>query len=170
MATPLGLFKLFGNFLPHWPAGWVRDVTGWDPTGIDLDGWLAELDAAAQLFDVRTAVSVDLFDDDPADPKERRLALEGRLALASSALRPGGLPFVLASMPDVEFRVKAMTPAQAARFFVSQGSSGVDLVIEGLPVEILLPVDLVQPHPDDVPAGGGGLDSVGEFTVGELDS
>ncbi len=170
MATPLNFFKLFGDFLSDWPVDRIRDVTGWDPTNIDLNGWLAELNAASRLFDVRTAASVDPFQADPNDPVDRRVGLEARLALEASALRPGGLPFVLSSMPDVEFRVKAMDPAHAAYLFLSQGSSGVDLLLEGLPVEILLPIDLVQPHPEDVPPGGGGEHKVGDFTVGKLDS
>ena len=48
-------------------------------------------------------------------------------------------PLVLRQLPDFGFVLQPNTPAEPARMFVTQSDAGVEVVVEGLPVEIQLP-------------------------------
>ena len=62
-------------------------------------------------------------------------------------------------MPDVEFRIKPYGQSgRSTRLFASVRDAGFELVLEGLPVEIRLPPELVQPHPDE-PGDPSGISS-----------
>ena len=53
---------------------------------------------------------------------------------------PNPAPLVLRQLPDIGFLLQANTLAtRPARMFVTQSDAGVEVIIEGLPVEISLP-------------------------------
>ncbi len=54
-------------------------------------------------------------------------------------------PFVLRTLPDLAFTLQPNSAASPARVFLTQADTGVELVVEALPVEILLPHGLIGP-------------------------
>ena len=167
MAQPLTLFDLFGEptivgAVARWPQ-FVQPITGvignWPPPA--FAEWLAALNNGVTLSDVRTGADGD------------RVAVEAKLSMTTVTTYLEGFPFVISSMPDVEFRVQYATPVEnQVQLFASMSAVGdVELVLERVPVEIRLPPGLIDPHPDpgggvtrravvrdrDLPAGSAGL-------------
>lgn len=161
MTMPLTLFDLFGEanadaVAAIWPTR-VQPFTGfigqWPPPQPAFSQWLAALNNTFALSDVRTGAAND------------RVAVEARLMSTGLAAYPSGFPVVLASMPDVEFRIQYATSAQnQIHLFASQSDGGLELVLERLPVQILLPAGLITPHPDEPD-----LIEIGDFRPGHLD-
>lgn len=161
MTTPLTLFDLFGEssvdgIATIWPTR-VQPFTGligqWPPPQPAFNQWLAALNNTFVLSDVRPGAAND------------RVAIEAKLTSTALAAYPAGFPFVFASMPDVEFRVQYATAAEnQIHLFVSQSDRGLELVLERVPVQILLPAGLITPHSDDP-------DTIefGDFRPGHLD-
>lgn len=58
---------------------------------------------------------------------------------------PDPAPLVLRQLPDFGFVLVANTAAKPARVFATQSNDGVEVVVEGLPVEIQLPNGLLGP-------------------------
>jgi hypothetical protein len=145
MASEAKLFDLFGEFTARWPSAVQRLVGVLGPGSDDpnLAVWLAALNSGTQVKNARVGAASD------------RVALEAQLtfdnAQATYAGVPDAFPFVLASMPDVEFRIQTLVAPKFVQFFASASDRGVELVLEGLPVEIRLPSGLIQP-PDLDPA------------------
>ena len=155
------LFDLFGDPGPLWPADRVHEHTGHEVGGPGpVAAWLGRLNTSVTVRNVRTGARAD------------RVSVEADLSAPSFNGHTEGWPFVIASMPDVEFRIKASpNPAAPVKLFASAGDSGFELVLEGLPVEIRLPDGLIEPHPDEIGAPDGSLEvTVGDpFTPGRLD-
>ena len=161
MTMPLTLFDLFGEanvdaVAAVWPTR-VQPFTGfigqWPPPQPAFSQWLAALNNTFALSDVRTGAAND------------RVAVEARLTPTGLAAYPAGFPFVLSSMPDVEFRVQYATPAQnQIHLFASQSDRGLELVLERVPVQILLPAGLITPHPGEPDTA-----EIGDFRPGHLD-
>jgi hypothetical protein len=161
MTMPLTLFDLFGEanadaVAAIWPTR-VQPFTGligqWPPPQPAFSQWLAALNNAFALSDVGTGAAND------------RVAVEAKLTSTGLATYPAGFPFVLSSMPDVEFRVQYATPADnQIQLFASQSDRGLELVLERVPVQILLPAGLITPHPDEPDTI-----EIGDFRPGHLD-
>lgn len=154
------LFDLFGDPGALWPADRVHEHPGHeagDPSSVAA--WLGRLNVAVAVRNVRTGAGPD------------RVSVEADLNATTFAGDPEGWPFVIASMPDVEFRIKPFTASgPAAKLFASAGDSGFELVLEALPVEIRLPAGLIAPHPDEPGAPDGSLAiTIGEFQPGRID-
>ncbi len=163
-AARLTLFDLFGDPTGGWPTEIVRSHTGITAAenAPAVSAWLASLNETVLVGDVRTGASAE------------RVAVSARLSVRAGLGFPTfskGWPFVIASMPDVEFRVQPYTdPTRSAQLFASMGDTGLDLLVEGLPVEIRLPEGLVKPHPDEPGDALGDVTiKVGEFEPGRLD-
>lgn len=158
---PLTLFDLFGEanadaVAAMWPSR-VQPFTGligqWPPPQPAFSQWLAALNNTFALSEVRTGAAND------------RVAVEAKLTSTGLASYPDGFPFVISSMPDVEFRVQYATPAEnQIHLFASQSDRGFELVLERLPVQILLPAGLITPHPDEPDTI-----EIGDFRPGHLD-
>ena len=106
MAKVLTLFDLFGEItldgaVSMWPPT-VQPTTGritnWPPA--TLRTWLSNLNDLFTAEDARTGADGD------------RVAVEARLAMTQAAPYPDGFPFVISSMPDVEFRLQYATPQE----------------------------------------------------------
>ena len=157
------LFDLFGDFTGAWPSGLVRERPGHPIGGPPSPAvWLAALNNSVRVQNVRTGALAD------------RVAVEAELTVDPGAgflSYSEGWPFVIVSMPDVELRIRPYgASGRFARLFASVGDSGVELLLEQLPVEIRLPAELVEPHPDEPGGPTGTLEiPVGSFTPGNLD-
>lgn len=153
------LFDLFGDLTAGWPRRLVQQDVGWvnpllpapDPTG-----WLSALNAAVTVDDIHTGTGGD------------RVSLRARLRMPVPALSGAGWPFVLADLPDVEFRIQAVDGADRyVELFVSAGPDGVEVLLERLPVEIRLPGGLIAPVDEGGPYPV--QTDVGAFVPGRLD-
>jgi len=166
VTAPLTLFDLFGEpaiagVAAAWPQR-VQPTTGveasWPPPS--LSAWLGALNNAVVVSDVRTGADGE------------RVAVEAKLAMPGSAAYPEGFPFVIGSMPDVEFRVQAATASEnLIQLVASMSDRGIELVLEGVPAEIRLPGGFIGPHPK--PGGSIPDDTqtfeIGDFSPGHLD-
>lgn len=159
MATKLKLFEIFRDFTSRWPSAVQRlvGILGPGSSDPDLGVWLAALNNGTQVKDARVGVAGD------------RAALEAQLTFDNAQATYAGMPdaafpFVIASMPDVEFRIQTVVSPKFIQFFASVSERGVELVVEGLPVEIRLPIGLIQP-----PESGPSVVQEGSFAAGNLD-
>jgi hypothetical protein len=161
MTLPVTLFDLFGEanadaVAALWPTR-VQPFTGligqWPPPQPAFSQWLAALNNTFAVSDVRTGAAGD------------RVAVEAKLTSTGLAAYPAGFPFVLSSMPDVEFRIQYATAVEnQIQLFASQSDRGLELVLERVPVEIRLPAGLITPHADDPDTL-----EIGDFRPGHLD-
>src|SRR5207302_10342516 len=146
----------------------IQPTTGF-PGNVEPDAlklWLSVLNGAVEIHDVRTGADGDRV------TAEASLIFGGSAAIAAY---PDGFPFVLASMPDVEFRVQyadtVPDPTHRIRVFASMSDAGIEVVLEQLPVEIRLPTGLLESHPKPggVIADGTPAYDIGEFRPSFLD-
>ena len=156
-----------------WPRSRIRSVTGAigtdDPT--DLVAYLQKAlefqnivpGAHAEMPGISSpavGISADVIVKNPLDPLEIR-------------------PLVLTQMPDIAFFLidtpVANPVASPARLFVTHRETGIDLIIEGIPVEIRVPTDLLGPlrslEEDNAnPTGGPDVTLTDIFQPGVYDS
>lgn len=158
MAVPVRLFDLFGDFTSAWPSTALRDHIGHDlGTPPSPATWLAALNNSVMLGEVRTGATAD------------RVSVEAKLHTTGYLGYTLGWPLNFTSMPDVLLRVLPFTNlTDAIRLFASQSDAGIDVVLEGVPVEIQLPAGLVAPPASTTP--GVHTKTVGTFSPGTLDA
>jgi hypothetical protein len=98
----------------------------------------------------------------------------GLVAEVLIAQHPAPEPLVLRQLPDFGFVLRANTAAKPARVFATQSDAGVEVVVEGLPVEIQLPHGLLGPlRSEQEEQLGPALTNVkqgGPFQEGEYDT
>ena len=162
MITRTTLFDLFGDFTTFWPVRVIQPEIGISGTGAPPNpaAWLGALNNGVDLLEIHTGVAGD------------RVSVEAKLKLDNARTSyADGFPFVIASMPDVEFRIQDIGGDEFFQLFASVSDRGAEVVLEGLPVEIRLPTELIEPHPrpDDHPSGIAEI-SRGSFSPGKLDS
>jgi hypothetical protein len=163
MPTPTRLFDLFGDLSAIWPSQVVRPNAGVSNANPSLAAWVADLNDCVEVNAVRTGAL--------PGASRNRASVEAQLAVTPGLLGyVDGFPFAFASLGNVEFKVQAITdPNNLVRLFASVTDTGTDVVLEGVPVEIILPGGLLQP-PGDQNGGPAVADvSVGDFTPGRLD-
>ena len=100
---PMTLFNLFGEPSTRWPSDHVREFSGTGDPG-DPAAWLARLNNAVRVANLRTGASAD------AVAAQAELSVDPSAGFAAD---PDGWPFVIASMPDVEFRIQPRGPIRA---------------------------------------------------------
>ena len=71
--------------------------------------------------------------------------MSGIAAEVVIAPHPNPQPLVLRQLPDIAFVLQPNIADKPARLFITQSDAGVELVVEGLPVEIILPNGLLMP-------------------------
>jgi hypothetical protein len=157
-AHPTTLFELFGDFTELWPVEAVQDTTGAEQAdATEIVAWLAALNAGAKLSNIRLGAIGG------------HAAIEADVSIDNAFTGyPDGFPVVLRAMPDVEFR---LLNGGRAKLFVSVDAAGIpEVLIEGAPVEIRLPIGLVEPHPGpaDHPSTIASQ-TVGSFSAGTGD-
>lgn len=165
MAAKETLFDLFGDLIAGWPSRVIQPepgIVGPGSSPPDVSVWLTRLNNGVTLENVRMGAAGD------------RVSVEARIKLDNSPTGTAslnGFPFVLAAMPDVEFRIpEVLGPDKFIQLFASVSERGAEVVLERLPVEILLPLGLVEPHPNTEghPSGVSEV-KVGSFSAGGLD-
>jgi hypothetical protein len=158
-AGPATLFELFGDFTPRWPVETLQETIGAVGDPAEVAAWLAALNAALKIENIRVG------------SLNGHMALEADISIDNAfSGYPDGFPFVLSSMPDVEFRVLGDGNPTSKLFASVDGEGRPEVLIEGAPVEIRLPSGLIEPHPGpaDHPSGVVSL-PVGDFTPGAAD-
>jgi hypothetical protein len=154
MPHTIRLRDVFGDFFGRWPRDVISKLPSPDATET---GWLTALDQAVELHNVRTEV------------------VRGDVSVAAEAsFRPArpatptadGFSFRIASCSDIEFYVQEVTEP-TIQLLVSFREGWVEVVVEGLPVEMRLPRDLVTLHPDHASERQR---RSGQFVAGQLDS
>jgi hypothetical protein len=154
------LFELFGDFTALWPVESLQETIGIEVgNAVEIQAWLAAINAALKIRNIRIG-SLD-----------GHAALEADVSIDNTLSGyPDGFPIVLRSMPDLEFRLLGDGNAKSKVFASVDGTGIPEVVVEGVPVEIRLPLGLVEPHPGpaDHPSGIT-TKTVGTFTPGNPD-
>jgi hypothetical protein len=150
------LSELFGDFSRGWPTNLIQQGLGVG-SHPDPSLFMPLVDCAVDLFDVITG----------ALPGDSYVSVAAKLTVNYS-IAPG-IPFVLTSMPDVQFYVQPLGDrAKAIGLFTTVSDDGVDLVLEGVPLQIEVKSDLVGVDPS---AQKGGVPvETGKFNAGDHDS
>ena len=151
------LFGVLGDFRLAWPRGVFTRGAGVEVSSADPSAWLASINDAVCLTDVTTASDAD------------KVVTQARFHIDLVALSLESLPFGFITMPDVEFRILSLELEKAGYLYVSQSDADLDILIEGLPVEIQLPPGLLSLHPADYEEFAFEK-KAGKFTAGKLDS
>lgn len=144
-----------------WPRSRVKSTTGFsiDADPIDL---VRYLQAALKFRAVRPGASSD------------RVGLSSEVIVDNTSAIPVR-PLVLTQMPIIAFYLQDTPVDKPARFYVTRADTGVELVIEGLPVEIRIPSSLLGPLRTEAeeeahPGGGPDVTLTDPFQPGEYDS
>ena len=121
-----------------WPTDWIQTSTGTSGTDASSIGAMVEfLDTAITLRSVRPGA----FPGGGSGGEAPRVGLMADLLVG--AITPPS-PLVFASLPKVEFHLLP-TSGSPARIYVTKSDSGVEWIVEALPVEIRLPAGLLMP-------------------------
>lgn len=160
-------------------------VTFYDLLGVATDADAANLWPRSRIKST-TGFSIDANPLDLVKYLQRSLefraihpgASNGRVGLSAEVIinnQPPIRPLVLTQMPDIEFSLQNIPVDKPARLYVTRAGTGVELVIEGLPVEIKLPSGLLGPLRTEAeekahPGGGPDDTQTDPFQKGEYDS
>jgi len=167
MATPLTLFRLMGAAdvaaaAQRWPRGAFLPGLGLSAGGeqpSDYEPLLAYLNTVLRFAALRPGAAAD------------RVGVAAELVILP---HPNPPPLVLRQMPDFAFVLQPNIPARPARLFATRSDAGVEVVVEGLPVEVVLPNGLLTPLRDErAEAEGPALIDVvqaGPFEAGVYDT
>jgi hypothetical protein len=146
-----------------WPGSRVRPATG-ELLNVDLNDFQNFMDYLQNSLEFRS-VRPGAFSD--------RVGLSAEVIIKNSG--KSIYPFVLSQMPDVAFYLQDTVADKPARVYVTQADTGIELIIEGLPVEIKLPSGLIgiKTGPGEEQYGpkyGGEVTLTDKFSPGEFDS
>jgi hypothetical protein len=167
MATPLTLFRLMGaagvaEAAQRWPRGAFLPGLGLSAgldAAADYEPLLAYLDTVLRFSAVRPGAAAD------------RVGLAAEMVIEP---HPNPPPLVLRQLPDFAFVLQPNVADRPARVFATLSDAGVEVVVEGLPVEVQLPNGLLMPlrHEQAEAEGPSLLDTVqaGPFEAGVYDS
>jgi hypothetical protein len=138
MSQPLTLFTLMGvasasEAAQRWPRepflpGLGLTAGGEDPS--DYEPLLAYLNRVLRFAAVRPGSAAD------------RVGIAAELVIDPD---PNPQPLVLRQLPDIAFVLQPNIADRPARLFATRSDAGVEAVVEGLPVEIILPNGLLMP-------------------------
>lgn len=123
-----------------WPRNRVQDVLG--VTNTSPSSFLALMQYLQGSLQIRNVVPGAAVD--PAGVGPKRVGLHAEVEVRNTG---APRPLVLRQMPDVSFHLIDTALGKPARLFVTRSTAGVEVVLEGLPVEIKIPSDLLGPLP-----------------------
>lgn len=161
-----------------WPRFHVQFAPGLVVTGSDVSDFehlMTYLNRALTFQGVRPGASFDRMDltglGEAFEPVHR-VGLTAELVVSHFGIPPSEIsPLVLTGMFDIPFYLLETPVDKPARLFVTHSERGIEVVIEGLPVEIQLPSDMLGPLPDEAEEQahpGGGPDV--KLTDGDFDA
>ena len=142
----IGFFDLLGvTTIAEASALWPIEQLTLDPA--DVGQLVAELEGALSFQNLKPSASGENI---------------GLTADVVVGIATPSLPVVFASLPKFEFR---LIPNSSARLYVRQSPTGVEWIVEALPVQIALPDGLLVP----IDPGSGDVVS-GSFVAGAADT
>jgi hypothetical protein len=167
MADPLTLFGLLGattaaEAAEKWPKlpflpGLGVSAGGDDPS--DYEPLLAYLNTVLSFAAVRPGSAPD------------RVGLTAEVVIAP---HPAPEPLVLRELPDLAFVLQPNIPDRPARLYVTESDTGVEVVVEGLPVEVQLQNGLLMPLRSEADEEAGpsltDVEQAGPFEAGTYDT
>lgn len=123
----------------RWPVDWIQTATGTSGTDPASIGAMVDfLEAALTLGSVRPGA----FPGGLNSGEAPRVGLTAELMVGGIA----PAPLVFAALPKIEFHLIAHPPgSNPARLFVQKSDTGVEWIVESLPVEIHFPPRLLMP-------------------------
>lgn len=172
-----------GEMAAIWPRGYVRFLPGLPAAGddpSDFERLVTYLNRALTFQAVRPGASVDRLDltglGDGFAPVHR-VGLTADVVISHLGLPPTEIStLVLNGLFDMPFTLIETAPGKPARLFVTKSERGLELVIEGLAVEMQVPTDLLGPlrsegEEQGSPGGGPDVTLTSEpFEAGVYDS
>src|SRR5262245_16378679 len=167
----LTFFELCGvqtanEMAQRWPRFHVQFAPGLLVVGDDVSDYehlMRYLNRALTFEAVRPGAALDRMDLTglgAAVEPVHRVGLTAEVVISHFGMTPSDIsPMVLTGMFDIPFYLLETAPGKNARLFVTQSERGLELVIEGLPVEIQLPTDMLGPPLEEAteqahPGGG----------------
>ena len=142
----IGFFDLLGvTTIAEASALWPIEQLTLDPA--DVGQLVAELEGALSFQNLKPSASGENI---------------GLTADVAVGIATPSLPVVFASLPKFEFR---LIPSTSARLYVRQSPTGVEWIVEALPVQIAIPDGLLVP----IDPGSGDVVS-GSFVAGATDT
>ena len=138
MSEPLTLLRLIGatsisDAAARWPRGAFLPGLGISAGGEDAAEYeplLAYLNSVLSFAAVRPGSAAD------------RVGVAAEVVIAP---HPNPQPLVLRQLPDIAFMLQPNLADRPARLFATRSDAGVEVVVEGVPVEIILPNGLLMP-------------------------
>ncbi|MDP5218554.1 hypothetical protein Q5Y75_15100 [Ruegeria sp. 2205SS24-7] len=125
---------LFLSFGSAWPREFIN--TEWPPDSSgDIAGILAEIDNAVRIHDAATDIGAD-----------GTVSLVGEMKLVTV---PARTEFVSGIFPSIRFAFAGEIDWSSKFHFAIQPTGAFTLHIDELPLEVLLPADLLAAHPDE---------------------
>ena len=144
----IGFFDLLGvTTIGEASVLWPIEHLTMDPNAVGL--MVAELEGALTFRNLKPSASGD------------SIGLTADVLVGTATPTS---PIVFASLPKIEFRL-VETSGEPARLYVRQSPTGVEWIVEALPVEIALPDGLLVP----IDPGSGDI-STGSFVSGSADT
>jgi len=151
-----------GTAARRWPRSVFLPGLGLVAGGDDVEDYVplvGYLDEVLRFVAVRPGAAAD------------RVGLVAEVVIEEHPAPP---PLVLRQLPDVGFVLLPNPSERPARLFVTQADTGVEVVVEGLPVEIRLPNGLLTPLRSEQDEASGpslvDLPQGGPFEPGRYDS
>ncbi|WP_293676430.1 hypothetical protein, partial [uncultured Phenylobacterium sp.] len=130
--------ELFGNFGSSWPEELVN--TSWPPTA-DVEGLLAQIDSAIELHDAAADVGAD-----------GTVTLTATLKITTGSA-PADTQLTSRLFPSMRFVFRPPLD-WSSDFRCSVARDGtVTLLVDTLPLDVLVPPDLLAAHPDETQRG-----------------
>ncbi|HEX6865048.1 MAG TPA: hypothetical protein VF414_19615, partial [Thermoanaerobaculia bacterium] len=142
----------------RWPRNRVQGevgALGANPDPADFHDLMTYLNEVLSFRNILPGAAVD-----PAGIGPKRVGLSAEVVIDNQAVATVP-PLVLHQMPDVAFHLIDTAPGKPARLFITQSDAGVEAILEGLPVEIRIPSDLLGP----LPPKGESLPPSGQFEI-----
>jgi len=144
-----------------WPRSLIKSVTGFsidaDPTDL-----VRYIQSALEFQSIQPGADND------------RVGITSEV-IVSNPPAPLIRPLVLTQMPDIAFYLNNTPIDKPARLFATRASTGIEIIIEGMPIEIQIPSGLLGPlrtmdEEKANPAGGLDVTNTDLFQPGIYDS
>ena len=131
MDNPIKLYDLFPGLPDKWPYEFIPSLEQGSNPAIQ---WLNAINDAVSIFDLRTNVTPE------------RVSISCRYE--TNPFSDTSIEFKIRPIAQFAFRVLKLDFHKRGNIFIDLGPEGPDIIIEGLPVEIRIPPDLIFGDPN----------------------